>query len=303
MCLRSAPPKPAALPVVQKANKGYMTPKEKRQWAKRNPYLYQLQQQRKAVNVKRQAELRAQQEEANGTPVHGKTTPWIESLDSAGQAEMSSPPLDEDGNPVEAPHALPTDKHILNYGVRQSELEEAIEQSYHLTAPLVPEDTSTIDPVSLARLQREHEAAHAKRAEAVRRITSLEQANSPNRLSANVRRIIETFGRHNTDQTLRPKPKSLITDPIEPTPRGGPDTGSSEVQIAILTAKIRALALELEAKGRKDKHNKRNLRVLVHRRQKLMRYMWRKEKGSERWTHMMEKLGLTDACWKGEITM
>jgi ribosomal protein S15 len=86
--------------------------------------------------------------------------------------------------------------------------------------------------------------------------------------------------------------------------RAGPDTGSSEVQIAILTAKIRTLTKALDInRGYKDKHNKRNLRLLVHRRQKLLAYMERKERGSERWTRMIEKLGLTPATWRGQIDL
>ena len=85
--------------------------------------------------------------------------------------------------------------------------------------------------------------------------------------------------------------------------RAGPDTGSSEVQIAILTAKIRALATALEREGRQDKMNKRNLRVLVHRRQKLLRYLRRKERGGPRWQHLVEKLGLTEGTWNGEISL
>ena len=70
------------------------------------------------------------------------------------------------------------------------------------------------------------------------------------------------------------------------------------------TAKIRALANQLETgRGYKDKVGKRDLRLLVHRRQKLLQYMERKERGSERWFHLIEKLGLSDATYKGQITL
>lgn len=82
--------------------------------------------------------------------------------------------------------------------------------------------------------------------------------------------------------------------------RVGPDTGSAEVQVAILTTKINVLADNL---GKKDKHNKRNLRLLVHKRQKLLKYLRRKERGGPRWQHLMDKLGLGDAMWKGEISL
>lgn len=150
----------------------------------------------------------------------------------------------------------------------------------------------------------------------MQRLTSLTNASSADRTRANIQRCIETFGRHNTDSYLRPKP--ISTSPrgskkldaeaaagINPatTPRVGPDTGSSEVQIAILTAKINTLADFLETRGRKDKVNARNLRLLVHRRQKLLRYLRKKERGGERWKHLIETLGLTEATWMGEISM
>lgn len=137
-----------------------------------------------------------------------------------------------------------------------------------------------------------------------------------------MQRCVDTFGRHVTDGVLRAKPES--TSPGMPaaggealvgsegvtegkishkTPRAGPDTGSSEVQIAILTSKINVLADFLETRGRKDKVNARNLRLLVHRRQKLLRYLRKRERGGERWRFLIEKLGLTEATWKGEISM
>lgn len=75
------------------------------------------------------------------------------------------------------------------------------------------------------------------------------------------------------------------------------------MQIAILTAKIRALAGFLDKRGRKDKVNKRNLRILVHKRQKLLTYLRRKERGGERWQRVTEMCGLGEASWKGEISL
>lgn len=115
-----------------------------------------------------------------------------------------------------------------------------------------------------------------------------------------------------TDTFLKPKPLNKYqlaenpnptdTDtPTGKTPRAGADTGSSEVQIAILTAKIRVLADRYEGVNRNDKVNKRNLRLLLHRRQKLLKYMERKERGGERWQYMLGMLGLTEATWRGQL--
>ena len=288
------------MPAIQTAS---MSMRERRRWAKQNPYLYQLQQQRKAANQKRKAELAATRVHLQGDPVRGVLTPWVESLDSGGQNELSTPPTDEDGNQLEEPHPLPTSKYILNYGLTRDHLEKAIAEAEKLARPLKPSNIGETDEEIYTRLKKEHDADHEKRAEAVRRITALENGNTKNRLKANIARIVEEFGRHTTDHTLPPRPKSLTAPDREPTPRGGPDTGSSEVQIAILTAKIRALSQALEKTGLGDKHNKRNLRLLVHKRQKLLKYMFRRERGSSRWTSMIEKLGITDACWKREISL
>ncbi|KAJ2904924.1 putative ribosomal protein s15 protein [Zalerion maritima] len=277
--------------------------REKKKWIKKNPYKYQLQIARKAANKKRQEEIKATKQSLQGDPVWGVKTPWIESLDSGGQSEFSTPKTDDDGNPLEEPHELPTSKHLMNYGLYRNDFESAIRNAYELTRPYVTPDRSQAEPVVEQEMARRHAEQHKKRQEAVARIVALENGNARNRLSANVRRIVETFGRHETDKVLPARPKSVIAPPHESTPRAGPDTGSSEVQIGILTAKIRALAKELETTGHSDKHNKRNLRLLVHRRQKLLKYMFRKEKGSARWTHMIEKLGITDPCWTREITM
>lgn len=279
------------------------TKKEKKRWANQNPYLYQLQQQRRAANKKRQDEIAESRKKAMGNPVHGITTPFVESFDSGGQNIFSTPPTNEDGNPLEEPHRLPISKHIKNYGIEKTLLDRALFAAEQLARPVqatsgVKEEEDLGD-----KMQEDHRKLHAKREEAVKRILALETGNARNRLSANIRRIVETLGRHKTDFHLEKNPVSLTAPPRELTPRAGPDTGSSEVQIAILTAKIRALSQALEKTGHGDKHGKRDLRIMVHKRQKLLKYMFRKEKGGPRWSNMVKKLGITDACWKWEITM
>ena len=164
------------------------------------------------------------------------------------------------------------------------------------------------DPYIEQQARAKHDTQHKRASEAISRIVALANGSSKDRTRANVVKCIETFGRHNTDDYLQPKATSqtyqnMETPSISRNPRAGPDTGSSEVQIAILTAKIRVLADSQEVVGHKDKVNKRNLRLLVHRRQKLLKYLRRKERGSERWTNVVDKLGLTDGTWKEEISL
>lgn len=246
--------------------------------------------QRKAANVKRRDELNAEREAALGDPVRGVPTPFVESFSTA--------------IPVEGVDRNPT-KH-LNHFVKPNEVETALQHSFILTQPVVSTNRDIVDPERESEEIRKHAEGHERATTALQRILALENGNQKDRTRANIRRCIDTFGRHNTDGVLRPRPAGA-TEPkakVEKTPRAGPDTGSSEVQIAILTAKIKVLADHMLMKGRqKDKVNKRNLRLLVHRRQKLLQYLRRKERGGDRWQNLISTLGLTEGTWKGEISL
>ncbi|KAK0748499.1 hypothetical protein B0T21DRAFT_277638 [Apiosordaria backusii] len=311
LCLRPTPPStttPALshLPLIQTANVSQKTKvkrKENKRRMKQDPYGWAQTQQRKNANLRRRAELEAERKEAWGSPIHGVTTPFVESFDSGGQAPLSTPPVDGDGNPLSPPHELPTSQHIANYLLSKKEISQAIKQSKHLTSP-IEDDLGVADRGTSKSALKKHEE-NAKNARiALQRITDLNNGSAKDKKHANKRRCIETFGRHVTDVVLpHAAPHPSIGDPQEPKPvRAGPDTGSSEVQIAILTAKIRAVALALEGhKGYKDKNNKRSLRLLLHKRQRLLKYMEKKERGSERWQFMLKTLGITPACWKNQI--
>ena len=67
------------------------------------------------------------------------------------------------------------------------------------------------------------------------------------------------------------------------------DTGSPEVQIALLTRRINELAMHLK-KHRGDKHSRRGLLQLVANRHKHLRYL--KKKNEERWKTVVKKIGL-----------
>lgn len=251
-------------------------------------------QERKQAHNAIKEKIAAMRRASWGDPVRGVTTPFIESLPSAGQASAGG-----QGSAQE----IPTSPHILNNMLFKSEVETAIQNAYALSKPVDSILGASLDPAKVEQDHQTHEENHLRAAEAVRRITSLEHASAKDRRHANIRRCIETFGRHNTDLSLRPRPLSRGQPDAEKPIRGGVDTGSSEVQIAILTAKIQALATELgQNRGYKDKMNKRNLRLLAHRRQRLLRYMEKRERGSDRWHHMLQTLGLTPASWKEQIT-
>ncbi|CAM1381353.1 30S ribosomal protein S15 [Fretibacterium fastidiosum] len=67
------------------------------------------------------------------------------------------------------------------------------------------------------------------------------------------------------------------------------DTGSPEVQVAVLTERIRELTEHLKAHS-KDFHSRRGLLKMVGSRRKLLRYL--KEKDFNRYKSLIERLGL-----------
>lgn len=67
------------------------------------------------------------------------------------------------------------------------------------------------------------------------------------------------------------------------------DTGSPEVQIALMTARIEALNEHFK-KFKKDKNSRRGLLKLVGRRRKLLNYL--KENYPDRYNNLIRKLGL-----------
>ncbi|KAK4102031.1 hypothetical protein N658DRAFT_523651 [Parathielavia hyrcaniae] len=304
LCMRPTPTPSAApsrLPMVQAAN---LSMREKKKRMKRDPYGWAQAEQRKNAHLKRREVIDKERQASWGDPVHGVTTPFVESFDTAGQEPFSK--VDADADEAAEPRPLPTSPHLINYLLTKEELAKAVEDSRRLTQPLTGPDSPVSDPTREAQELEEHAQKHAKAQEALQRITNLQNGSAKDRKHANIRRCIESFGRHVTDHSLEnpTKPPARGHVPREMPVRAGPDTGSSEVQIAILTTKIRALALALEGpKGHKDKNNKRSLRLLCHKRQRLLRYMERKERGSGRWQHMVETLGLTPATYKGQISI
>ncbi|MCD6528390.1 30S ribosomal protein S15 [bacterium] len=67
------------------------------------------------------------------------------------------------------------------------------------------------------------------------------------------------------------------------------DTGSPEVQIALLTEEIKKLLLHLK-KHPKDLHSKRGLLKMVSQRRRLLKYL--KEEDSKRYNNIIKKIGL-----------
>ena len=71
--------------------------------------------------------------------------------------------------------------------------------------------------------------------------------------------------------------------------RGSDDTGSPEVQVAILTERINNLTQHFKSHA-KDNHSRRGLLMLVNQRRSLLDYL--RGKDAERYTDLIAKLGL-----------
>ena len=67
------------------------------------------------------------------------------------------------------------------------------------------------------------------------------------------------------------------------------DTGSPEVQVAILTERIRNLTEHFKD-HHKDNHSRRGLLMMVNKRRSLLAYL--KNKDVERYNSLIQKLGL-----------
>ena len=78
-------------------------------------------------------------------------------------------------------------------------------------------------------------------------------------------------------------------DPIAKHARGKGDTGSPEVQIALLTDRINHLTAHLKD-HKKDHHSRRGLLMLVGRRRRFLDYL--KEIDIERYRAIVAELGL-----------
>ncbi len=71
--------------------------------------------------------------------------------------------------------------------------------------------------------------------------------------------------------------------------RGYDDTGSPEVQVAIITSRINTLTEHFKTHA-KDNHSRRGLLMMVNKRRSLLDYLRREDE--KRYTDLIAKLGL-----------
>jgi small subunit ribosomal protein S15 len=80
-----------------------------------------------------------------------------------------------------------------------------------------------------------------------------------------------------------------VADIVKANARSAADTGSPEVQVALLTARINQLTPHFQ-QHKKDHHGRRGLLKLVNQRKRLLAYL--KDRDAERYTALIQKLGL-----------
>jgi len=76
---------------------------------------------------------------------------------------------------------------------------------------------------------------------------------------------------------------------MEKTQRHAADTGSPEVQVAILSQQINELALHLK-ENKKDQHSRRGLLKMVSDRRSHLKYL--KKKNEAKYNALVKKLGI-----------
>ena len=86
-----------------------------------------------------------------------------------------------------------------------------------------------------------------------------------------------------------PLPKDVKSEIIADHARTEGDTGSTEVQIALLTKRIKDLTEHLKI-HKKDHHTRRGLLKLVGQRRRLLNYL--KKTDIERYRELVAKLGI-----------
>lgn len=79
---------------------------------------------------------------------------------------------------------------------------------------------------------------------------------------------------------------------VEKYRRSENDVGSSEVQIALMTGRIKYLTEHFK-QHKKDFHSRRGLQTLVNRRRKLLKYL--KKENLESYSSLIKSLGLRDS--------
>jgi len=177
--------------------------------------------------------------------------------------------------PVKYPVGLVHMPRELGYGVKNTEKKLLFE---HLPQATLHMTSQVRNPSFTKAMRDEDDETELRKANLLAKALDLRNANAAGIAYENRRRIIEAFS----------------------TPENPYDTGRTEVQVALLTYKIRSLWQHL-VKFRRDVGNRRNLRKLVHQRARLLRYLKGHDRG--RYDVILEQLALELESVEGELVI
>ena len=90
--------------------------------------------------------------------------------------------------------------------------------------------------------------------------------------------------------------KSRKTEIIKDNAKNEKDTGSTQVQVALLTDRISSLTEHLKI-HKKDNHSRYGLFLMINRRRKLLKYLFRKN--SDEYDALISKLGIRSTVSRG----
>lgn len=211
---------------------------------------------------------------------------WGFSEDRRGRLVPVEPTARPDDSAVDAEVAKFGGPRRLNFGLNVSD-----RRTLFQSLPRVMTEDRMLDSASLesaadqgtGAMAEEHamlEQEQQQSAATLARILDLRNASGKGIQVENTRRIIEHFG-HRSDGR-------------------GPDTGSPEVQAAILTYRIRNLAEHLLG-ARHDNSNRRAMRKLVHQRARILRYL--KSRDPIRYQSFLPRIGIEARAVEGEIVV
>lgn len=204
---------------------------------------------------------------------------WGVQEDRRGQLEAVAPTPREEDAELDAAVAEFGGPRRLNFGLGVQDRRLLFQSLPRvMTSDRAMDATGTAD--ALAEGLQELEKEQLQSADTLSRILDLRNASGRGIQVENTRRIIAHFAR--------------------PTPSGGLDTGSPEVQAALLTYRIRNLYEHLGSQ-RHDNSNRRSMRRLVHQRAKLLRYL--KSKDPLRYQAFLPRIGVEARGVEGEVVV
>ncbi|SAM83905.1 related to MRPS28-mitochondrial ribosomal protein, small subunit [Ustilago bromivora] len=166
------------------------------------------------------------------------------------------------------------DRQLLFQDLPQVMVKDRILDSWNLGALI----RGTANQADLEAFQSEYSRVQSEEKankENLARILDLRNASGKGIQVENIRRIISHFGK-------------------------GSDTGSPEVQAAVLTYRIRNLHEHMQA-NRHDNSNRRSMTLLTHQRVKILKYL--KRKSPERYHHILPRIGIEARAVEGEIVV